>query len=238
LNAAEATSGICKGHGGASKAIIARGVEQSPDLLRKENSDVAAAEYHEGEMGVARLFVALYWTWVASEVLLQVVARTSRGSDEVKDRGSLLLLLPAIFGSIWISVWYRDAHGRTMLGGAHWLGTAAFILLIVGLAIRWTAIITLGRSFSTNVAIHATQTVHKTGLFRWVRHPSYTGMLLILAAIGISQRNWVSLAIMLAFPTAALIYRIHVEEMALTEAFGEDYVEYTKVTKRLLPGIY
>ncbi|MGB7553586.1 MAG: isoprenylcysteine carboxylmethyltransferase family protein [Candidatus Korobacteraceae bacterium] len=101
------------------------------------------------------------------------------------------------------------------------------------------AIITLGRSFSTNVAIHATQTVHKTGLFRWVRHPSYAGMLLIFAAIGVSQRNWVSLvAIMLAFPTAALIYRIHVEEIALTEAFGEDYAEYSKVTKRLLPGIY
>jgi len=46
-------------------------------------------------MSVARLFVALYWTWVASEVLLQVVTRTSRGSGEVKDRGSLLLLLAA-----------------------------------------------------------------------------------------------------------------------------------------------
>ena len=74
----------------------------------------------------------------------------------------------------------------------------------------------------TNVAIHVTQTVHKTGLFRWMRHPSYSGMLLIFTAIGLSQRNWVSLAIMLVFPTAALLYRIHVEEMALTEGFGED----------------
>jgi protein-S-isoprenylcysteine O-methyltransferase Ste14 len=63
-------------------------------------------------------------------------------------------------------------------------------------------------------------------------------MLLIFAAIGVSQRNWVSLAIMLAFPTAALIFRLHVEEMALTEAFGEDYVEYTKVTERLLRWVY
>jgi hypothetical protein len=31
---------------------------------------------------------------------------------------------------------------------------------------------------------------------------------------------------MLVFPTAALLYRIHVEEMALTEGFGEDYLEY------------
>jgi protein-S-isoprenylcysteine O-methyltransferase Ste14 len=63
-------------------------------------------------------------------------------------------------------------------------------------------------------------------------------MLLIFAAIGLSQRNWTSLAIMLVFPTAALLYRINVEEMALTEAFGKDYVEYSRCTKRLLPGIY
>ena len=135
-------------------------------------------------------------------------------------------------------MWYADAHPRTMLGGAHWLRTAAIILFVAGLAVRWTAIFSLGRSFSTNVAIRPTQAVHKKGLYRWVRHPSYTGMLLIFAAIGINERNWVSLAIMLTFPTAALLYRIRVEEMALTDAFGEDYVNYSRVTKRLLPGLY
>ncbi len=188
-------------------------------------------------MSLARLFAMVYWSWVGSEVLLQLATRTSR-SSEVKDRGSLLLLLAVIFGSISAATWYPAAHGRTMLGEAHWLKMAAMVLLASGLAIRWTAILTLGRSFSTNVAIHANQTVHKTGLFRWVRHPSYAGMLLIFMAIGLSQRNWVSLTIMLVFPTAALLYRINVEEMALTEAFGEDYVEYTKGTKRLVPGIY
>ena len=43
---------------------------------------------------------------------------------------------------------------------------------------------------------------------------------------------------MLLFPAAALLYRIHVEERALTEAFGAEYVQYSQVTKRLVPGIY
>jgi protein-S-isoprenylcysteine O-methyltransferase Ste14 len=189
-------------------------------------------------MSIAKLFFVLYWMWVASEVLIQLVTRTSRSSGEVKDRGSLQLLLAAIFGSLWAASWYGETHVRTMLVGAHWPKAAALVLLMAGLAIRWTAILTLGRSFSTNVAIHANQTVHKTGLFRWVRHPSYTGMLLIFTAIGVAERNWVSLAIMLIFPTAALMYRIHVEEMALTTAFGAEYVKYSMVTKRLLPGIY
>jgi protein-S-isoprenylcysteine O-methyltransferase Ste14 len=192
----------------------------------------------EDDMSIARLFWILYWAWIVSEVLLQVVTRTSRSSGEVKDRGSLLLLLPVIFGSIWAAMWYGNTHAPTMLGGAHWLRTAATVLLAAGLAIRWTAIFTLGQSFSTNVAIHATQTMHKTGLFRWMRHPSYTGMLLCFLAMGTYERNWVSVAIVLVFPTAALLYRIHVEEIALTGAFGEDYVEYSRVTKRLIPGIY
>jgi protein-S-isoprenylcysteine O-methyltransferase Ste14 len=37
---------------------------------------------------------------------------------------------------------------------------------------------------------------------------------------------------------AALLYRIHVEEQALHGAFGEEYAEYSRVTKRLIPGVY
>ena len=189
-------------------------------------------------MTIPKLFEVLFWAWVASEILLQLVTRTSRSTGQIKDRGSLLIMFPVVFASSWWAMWYGDVHPHTMLGGAHWLRTAGLVLLIVGLAIRWTAILTLGSTFSTNVAIHATQTLRTTGPYRWLRHPSYTGMLVIFTAIGLYERNWISLAVVLILPTAALLYRIHVEEMALTEAFGEEYLEYSRTTKRLLPGIY
>lgn len=189
-------------------------------------------------MTISGLFTALYWTWVGSETLLQIVTRTSRSTGQVKDRGSLVVLLAAIFGSIWMALAYGATHAHNLPGNPQAYRWAALGLLIVGLLVRWTAILTLGVSFSTNVAIHANQTLRKTGLFRWVRHPSYSGMLLIFAAVGLSQRNWVSISIMLIFPTAALLYRIHVEERALGEAFGEDYVQYRQSTFRLIPGIY
>jgi len=189
-------------------------------------------------MTIPKLFGDLFWVWVGSEFLLQLVTPTSRSTGQLKDRGSLIILLPVVFASCWLAMWYGEVHPHTMLGGAHWLRTAGLALLILGLAIRWTAILTLGTTFSTNVAIHATQTLRTTGPYRWVRHPSYTGMLVIFTAIGLYERNWISLAIVLIFPTAALLYRIHVEEMALTEAFGEQYLHYRKATWRLLPGIY
>lgn len=183
------------------------------------------------------LFTALFWGWVGFEILLQLVTRSSRSHGEIKDRGSLLLMFPVVFASIWVATWYGETHTRNMLGGAQWLRTAGLVLLVIGLAIRLTAILTLGGSFSTNVAIHTTQTLNRKGLYKWVRHPSYTGMLVIFAAIGIYLGNWVSLAIVLVFPALVLLYRIHVEEIALKEAFGEEYAEYCKVTWRLLPGI-
>jgi len=187
---------------------------------------------------ISILFKYLFWAWTASEVLILVVTRTGRKSGQIKDRGSLLILWPVIFCSVWFAEWYGDTHDHNLLVGAHWLKDVALSLLVVGLVVRWTAILTLGTSFSANVAIHATQTLNRSGLYRWVRHPSYSGMLLIFAAIGLATRNWVSLAVMLICPTAALLYRIHVEEIALNQAFGADYADYSKSTKRLIPGIY
>ena len=110
--------------------------------------------------------------------------------------------------------------------------------MMVALAIRWTAIFTLGKSFSSNVAIQESQQITRTGLYRFVRHPSYLGLLLVFLAVGLHSRNWISLAVVIVPTTAALLYRIHVEETVLVKAFGEEYVAYSKATKRLVPGVY
>ncbi len=183
------------------------------------------------------LWEVLYWGWVLGEVWVLVATKTRR-TGEVRDRGSLRILWLVIFGSVTASIWYGLTHEPTMFGGASWVKTLAVVLLAVALAIRWTAIVTLGKSFSANVAIHATQKVYKSGIFSVVRHPSYTGLLLVFVAIGIHSQNWIGFALAVMPTFAAMAYRIHVEEIALREAFGEEYVEYSRTTKRLVPGIY
>jgi protein-S-isoprenylcysteine O-methyltransferase Ste14 len=122
--------------------------------------------------------------------------------------------------------------------GAGWLKTASLVVLIAALAIRWTAVFTLEKSFSANVAIRESQKVMRTGLYRIVRHPSYLGLLMVFLSIGIHSRNWVGFVVAIVPPTAALICRIHVEEAALREAFGSDYLECSGITKKLMPGVY
>jgi len=185
-----------------------------------------------------RLWLILYWMWIVSELLLIVVTRTRTSSGNVRDRGSIFVLWIVIFSSIFAGSWYGAVHPHTILAGAHWVKTASVAILVAGLAVRWTAIVSLGRAFSVNVAIHADQKLYRKGLFGLVRHPSYTGMLIVFAAIGVRTQNWGALAIILIPAFAALLYRIRVEEAALRQAFGPDYGEYSMTTKRQLPGIY
>jgi len=184
------------------------------------------------------LWSLLFWGWLAFEILVGILTRTRRSSGKVQDRGSLLILWLVITASITACQWISEATRPNMFGGAHALKTAGVIVMLVALAIRWTAIFTLGKSFSSNVAIQDSQQITRTGLYRFVRHPSYLGLLLVFLAVGLHSRNWISLAVVIVPTTAALLYRIHVEEAALVKAFGDDYSAYARATKRLIPGVY
>jgi protein-S-isoprenylcysteine O-methyltransferase Ste14 len=190
-------------------------------------------------MTQSMIWQILYWAWVAGEVAILIVTRTRAGGGDVRDRGSLRILWLAIVVSLITGITYGEMHEPTMFGGAPWLRTVALALLALALAIRWTAILTLGRWFSVNVAIRDQQTVQTGGIFSIVRHPSYTGLMLVFFAVALHTRNWISFAIVLVPCAAALLYRISVEEVALRSAFGADYEAYSQKTRqRLIPFIY
>ena len=74
--------------------------------------------------------------------------------------------------------------------------------------------------------------------FRFVRHPSYTGVLLAFVGLGLSLGNWAALLVILLPIGAAFIHRMDVEEDALSRALGSRYTDYMKHTKRLVPFVY
>jgi protein-S-isoprenylcysteine O-methyltransferase Ste14 len=110
--------------------------------------------------------------------------------------------------------------------------------LILGLGVRAVAIVTLGKAFSANVAMLPGQRLKRTGLYGLVRHPSYLGLEMIFLAFALHSRTWACFAVVLVPPTLAVLLRIEVEEKALRLAFGADYEDYSRHTKRLIPGVY
>ncbi len=189
-------------------------------------------------MTLSTLWLWLYGVWIASEILIAVLTRTRRGSAaNIHDRGSMLILWLVIASSITACQWIAATHSPDMFGGTPVLETIAIAIIATGLAIRLTAVFSLGKAFSANVAIRESQELNQSGLYSVVRHPSYLGLLLIFLAVGVHSRYWLSCAFAVIPTTAALLYRIHIEEAALHQAFGDDYAAYSKRTKRLIPGV-
>ncbi len=195
----------------------------------------------EAEVVDMSLSVAWTWlfnAWIVGEIVIAFATRTRSGQGSRHDRGTQILLWVVIVGS-FVASGFAGAIGAADIAFHHdGLRIAALVLLVAGLAIRIAAIVTLGRAFSANVAIRASQTILRTGLYSVVRHPSYLGMELIFLAAGLHSHNWISLAIVLILPTLAVLHRIRVEEAALRGAFGDEYADYCRTTKRLIPGVY
>ena len=189
-------------------------------------------------MNLSLIWQVLYWGWVASEIYIAVATRTKSSAGNDRDRGSQLLLWIVILAALTAGEWIRYSVPPNLFGGANWLKLAGIALLVIALTIRWSAILTLGRAFSANVAIKDAQKLCRAGLYRFVRHPSYLGLLLVFFAVGVHSRNWISFCIEVVPTTAAMLYRIQIEEAVLREAFGKEYIEYSGSTKRLIPGIY
>jgi protein-S-isoprenylcysteine O-methyltransferase Ste14 len=112
---------------------------------------------------------------------------------------------------------------------------AGTLLIPVGVLVRFIAIRQLGKFFVPEVVIQSDQRVIQTGLYRYVRHPSYTGLLLACVGVGLGFTNWLSLLIMLVASYGLLNYRMNVEERALLNAFGDEYRRYMQRTKRVIP---
>ncbi|HPC11376.1 MAG TPA: isoprenylcysteine carboxylmethyltransferase family protein, partial [candidate division Zixibacteria bacterium] len=72
----------------------------------------------------------------------------------------------------------------------------------------------------------------------WVRHPSYTGLLIAFLGLGIAYANWLSLVMLMVPITTAVVHRIVREEQALHSALGPVYTAYCARVKRLVPGLF
>jgi len=120
----------------------------------------------------------------------------------------------------------------------HWLYHLGLLFMLAGIAIRIVAIWTLRRFFTVHVTIHENHELIRSGLYRLVRHPSYTGALLAFLGLALTMGNGLSILVLVIPITMAFLRRIRVEEAALREKFGADYDAYRRETNALIPGVY
>ncbi|MHB8495282.1 MAG: methyltransferase family protein [Casimicrobiaceae bacterium] len=109
------------------------------------------------------------------------------------------------------------------------------ILIVAGAALRRYCFYALGTSFTGVVTVKQDQQIIESGLYRFVRHPSYTAAFMMFIGLGLALGSWISVAIL--FFAHCYLYgrRVVVEEKALVDTLGAPYTEYMLRTKRFIP---
>jgi len=182
------------------------------------------------------LFSLLFIGWAIFE--LRVNLRTWPAGSTNRDQLSRFLIIGTMMVSFWLALFATGWHAADITVARSDVFYFGLGLMAAGLVLRGFAIRQLGEFFVPEVAIQPGQLLMDQGLYRLLRHPSYTGSFLTLLGYGLALTNGLSLAIMLLLPGLAFAFRMHVEEAALLQAFGDDYRAYMQRTKRLIPFLY
>jgi protein-S-isoprenylcysteine O-methyltransferase Ste14 len=186
----------------------------------------------------AIVFWVIYvWAFVPEMVLISKAQKTV-AANRAKDSGSLQVILLGMWLALFVS--FPLAFVRSLSFPPRWsliafcAGTA---LLVAGSLLRRHCWKMLGQYFTGDVQARADQPVIMSGAYRWVRHPSYTGGILMFSGIGLALANWASFIILVVVSIAVYSYRIRVEERALLQSLGEPYSAYMKTRKRFVPFV-
>jgi protein-S-isoprenylcysteine O-methyltransferase Ste14 len=179
----------------------------------------------------------VYVLWLLSEIGFAIALRSSGGDKKNADKGSIWILwvviLIAIQGAIFTS--FNVTAPMTANPYFTYVGLA---IIIIGILLRIYAIRSLGRMFTVDVTIREGHALKQDGIYGIIRHPSYSASLLTFLGFAMSLNNWVSLPVAMIPVFIAFAVRIRIEETALIGAFGNEYIEYKKRTKALVPFVY
>jgi len=161
-----------------------------------------------------------------------------RGAAIRQDRGTRLIVAVAVYLGIAAALAIARVPRLRAYANNWWTLGLGVAIVLAGAALRDWAILSLGRYFRREVTIEPGQRIVRRGPYRVLRHPSYTGIFLIVAGFGLAFGSWISAAIALLIVFVGMLPRIRVEERALAHAFGADYTDYANSTARVLPHVW
>ena len=183
------------------------------------------------------IFISVWVAWFISEILLNRLLRSGKGDKKGLDKKTIRI--------IWITIGIANSTGifvsifsRIPISNSLTIPYIGLLIIITGMIIRFVSVWSLGRLFTVDVTIREDHKIKKDGIYKFIRHPSYSGSILSFIGFGLTLNNWISLIIISVLITVAMSYRINIEEKLLLAEFGPEYSEYMKKTRRLIPWVY
>ena len=182
-------------------------------------------------------FGVLLLTWAVFETVMRGLQALRAKGPNARDP-SYYVLLPALLAAI-VAAEVLGRRGRLLWpGGLAWPVVAGLALMVAGIGLRAWSIVTLGRFFQYQIKVQPGHQVVTSGPYRFVRHPSYTGIAMVLAGIALASGDVWSLLAVAVLGGAGLTVRIRAEERQLNQALGAEYERFAAGRKRLVPGVW
>ena len=190
--------------------------------------------------------------WLARATVLvangvQVILRAPHGKRSasikvIKDRrGALetfLLTLagigffPAILWTVIPVHWFADYSSGLPL----WI--AGTLCYAAGLWLLYRSHADLGRNWSITLEVREDHALVTGGVYRHVRHPMYSGLMLWALGQALVLANWLVGPAYLVTFGILFAFRVRREEKMLLDQFGASYEAYMARTKRLVPLVW
>jgi protein-S-isoprenylcysteine O-methyltransferase Ste14 len=182
-------------------------------------------------------------TWLVIGSFLLLIAAWFSGSSGIsggEKHSSASKTILYAFGVVLVLLTlvppYCDRRDIWVIDGdaARYFG---LFLFFAGSILRLAAVFVLGRRFSGLVAIQPGHQLKTDGLYHYIRHPSYTGLIASMIGYVLIFRSMIGLLLnILLF--LFLVSRMNDEESFLEAHFGDEYRNYRLRTRRLVPFVY
>lgn len=188
--------------------------------------------------------VEIWFVYLGSVALIWMQPDTNynplrKKEEPASDRNSKLAIAMAFYVSTLVSVVFFIMRPAPIEDPLRPLALySGVLILILGVLIRVWGIRVLGRMFTTEVQIVDNHSLVETGPYKWIRHPTYLGALLMLLSTPILLTQWMVVPVVLLLGVVAFIYRIAVEEEVLVINLGDQYKTYQLRTRKIIPFIY
>ena len=182
------------------------------------------------------------WLWLAWAVAWAWMARSAKPVARREGLASQAAhLVPLALTGLLLSAspesLRRDGLGwlaRPLLAWQPGFATAGTLMVAAGLVLAVWARLHLAGEWSGTITLKQGHRLVRTGPYRRVRHPIYTGLLLALLGTAVAVDAWRGVAA-LALAGLAVGRKVAVEERFMGAAFGAEYAAYRRESGTLLP---
>ena len=187
-------------------------------------------------LGGANLIGTLWIAWAVYWFIAARGVKETRRLESPLSRAGHLVPLGIAAWLLWapaLPQHFLEGRFLPAAPATYWTGV---VIVVIGLLFAIWARNVLGRNWSGVVTVKQDHELIRSGPYRHVRHPIYTGLLVAFAGSAVARGEWRGI-LALAIVFVALWRKLRLEEQWMIETFGDAYVRYRAEVRALIPFV-